>query len=699
MSDLNYNHFLYQISEVANTLNLNQWGYYQLLKECSRQIYSDKNTQVLFQWTMLTRSRYKVKTGFSSTEIFLLIPSVYKMYDIDFVNINGDEYYVINGNGQEIQTFARDFPEADILMDVSIKKPFYTDPIKKSKEFKFQYNNTDYAVTLDFDEEMIRFYNTIPLSDVSIYFNSVVSERTKESVEEAFLPIIEGMSDYEAASILLKFVQQAFDYKTDQQVFGKERYFFADELLHYPYADCEDRSVLYAYLVKTLLKKEVMALGFPGHMATAINLGETNDGVKISYNNKIYLVADPTLYGASPGLIMPSVFGETADLILLDNDSHKYELASKAWKMTNESGGYKAGRQKDLIFDKFGNIYVCGYFKENANFGGIQLISEEEGRDVFIVKYDNELNVVWAKSALGDGSDMAFSLCMATDGGLYVYGSFEDDLNFDGTLITAIDAPDVFVAKYTKDGEMEWTKKAGIDKLDHNLDFMFAAKFNPEGEKIMAKLYSQTENFNHYGLELDSEGNALIKGSFYATSGMSSNDYVNYNSVTDSRNIPEVLHDLDVQLKKMDFEETIAGLFAALNHLDTKTGEIKGEQIKKTFDDYNLKGIENSKVYSKLQMMDFVRNDKGIVTITTSAGLPIEIEMIRIFDDAQIRIVDYDSKNILVEVLSGVDIFRGDKSWEMNSINLYRKIGDLVLSFGENDIKKKLSLKSEILKR
>jgi len=43
---------------------------------------------------------------------------------------------------------------------------------------------------------------------------------------------------------------------------------------------------------------------------------------------------------------------------------------------------------------------------------------------------------------------------------------------------------------------------------------MFAAKFNPQGEKIMAKLYSQTEDFNHYGLEVDDEGNASIKGSF-----------------------------------------------------------------------------------------------------------------------------------------------------------------------------------------
>ena len=264
---LNYNYFLYHVSEVSNTLNLNQWGYFQLLKEISKEVYpEDKNMQVLFQWAMLSRSRYKVKIGFNKDDLFLLVPSVYKMYNIDFVKVNGINYYVIDGKGEQIQTYEKDFPESDILMDVTIRKPFYTDAIQSSKKFEFNYNNKTYSVKLDFDKQMIDFYKSIPLSDVSVYFNAVVSQQTQTSVRKAFKPVLKGKSDIESANILLSFVQQAFDYKTDQQVFGRERYFFADELLFYPYADCEDRSVLFAYLVKTLLNKEVVALSFPGHM-------------------------------------------------------------------------------------------------------------------------------------------------------------------------------------------------------------------------------------------------------------------------------------------------------------------------------------------------------------------------------------------------------------------------------------------------
>ena len=700
-STLNYNHFLYQVSEVANTLNLNSWGYYQLLKEISKEVYpEDKNMQIVFQWAMLSRSRYKVKIGFSEDEMFLLLPTVYKMYNIDFVKVNGVNYYVIDGNGESVQTYEKDFPESDILMDVTIRKPFYTNAIKSSKKFEFNYNKKTYSVKLDFDQQMIDFYKSVPLSDVSVYFNSVVSQQTQNSVREAFRHVLKHKNDVEAANILLSFVQQSFDYKTDQQVFGRERYFFADELLYYPYADCEDRSVLFAYLVKTLLNKEVVALSFPGHMATAISLGKDVEGSKLEYNNKIFVIADPTLLGAGVGKLMSSVMEEKAELIALSNTGFEAEMMTQVWKETNNSGGFKASTQRDVIFDKEGNVFVCGYFNENANFDGNILIGTKGDRDAFVVKYDEDLNVLWAESATGAGNDLAFSLAEGENGSIYVYGSFENNLKFSAMEIEAVGAPDVFVAKYSSDGDILWAKKAGIDKLDHRLDFMFAAKFNPKGEKIMAKLYSQVEDFNYYGIELDKEGNASIKGSFYVTGGMSSNDFVNYNFEEALKDVPKVLFTTDQKLKENEYEETIAGLFAALNLLKANTVEIQGSNIKDAFDTYN-KSFKDyaSGFYDNLKEMKFIKNNKGIVCIKTSDGKPIHLDKIKINNDARIRIVKYKSGNILVEVLSGIYVGGGNYWLDMNSIKLFKESGDLLFNFDSDNSVKKLNLKDEILKR
>ncbi len=699
MSDVNYNHFLYQISEVADVLNINQWGYYQLLKVCSKQIYpNDKNTQILFQWAMLSRSRYKAKVGFSNNNIFLLIPSVYNMYDIDFVTVMGANYYIMDGNGEQLQTYEKDFPEADIIMDVAIYKPFYTKEIKKSKQFHFKIDGVKHTVKLDYDEEMINFYQTIPLSDITVYFNSVVSNRTKESVIEAFKPILANKNDIESANILLSFMQQAFGYKTDQYAYGVEKYFFADELLHYPFSDCEDRSVLFAYLVKTLLKKDVVAVGFPGHMATAINFNQNIEGAQFTFQNNTYIIADPTYYGAPVGLLISGVTEQKAEVIPLNNNTNNATKSNLIWKKISEYGGYKSDKLTDVIFDALGNIYVCGYFVKQADFNGNILTGNGDNRDIFVAKFNPDLQLLWVNYASGSGNDLATSLAMADDGSIYIYGSVENELKFNQTTITAVGAPDVFVAKYTADGEFEWAKKAGIDKLDHSLDFMFVAKFNPQGEKIMAKLYSQTENFNNYGLEVDAQGNAHIVGSFYATAGMNTNDYVNYNIGT-SLNVPEVLYETDMKLKQNEYEATIAGLFSALNLLKANTIEIQGSQIKTTFDKYNNKfSSYASGIYNNLTNMRFLKNNKGIITIKTLDSEPIILDKIKIGNDARIRIVKYKSGNILVEVISGIYVGGGNYWLDMNSIKLFKETGDLLFDFDTDNSVKKLNLKKEILK-
>ncbi len=699
-AELNYNHFLYQVSEVANTLNLNNWAYYQLIKECSQQIYpSSPNLQIAFQWTMLNRSRYKAKVGFNDKELFLLLPSIYNMYNIDFVILNSTKYYIIDGDGNEIQTYQDDFPEADIIMDVSINRPFNTNPIKKSRDYHFTYEGVKHTLKLDYDEEMIRFYKTIPLSEIIVYFNSVVCERTKTSVKKAFEPLLDGKGDIESANLLLSFTQQAFGYKTDQYAYGTERYFFADEVLHYQFSDCEDRSVLFSYLVKTLINKEVVAVGFPGHMATAIDFSDNPTGDYFNYKNRNFTISDPTFFGAPVGIVMPTVKDERATIYDVDNNTSLNKASEQIWSITNNYGGFKSDRLSDVITDNQGNYYVCGYFIDKADFGGNKISSEYDGRDVFIAKYDKDLRIVWIKSATGEGNDIGLSLCFDGNNTIYLYGSFENDLHFLDTEITATGAPDVFIASYSLDGNLNWVKKAGIDKLDHDLDFMFVAIFNPSGEKIMAKLYSQSEDFNHYGLEIDQARNAVIKGSFFATSGMNNNDFTNYDFGSEL-NIPVTLHETDIKLKQNEYEATIAGLFSALNLLKANTIEIQGSEIKSTFDTYNSNFSDYaSGIYENLTSMKFVKNDKGIITIKTSQEKPIILDKIKIGNDARIRIVRYKSGNILVEVLSGIYV-GGGKHWlDMNSIKLFKDSGDLLFNFDIDNSVKKINLKTELLKK
>ncbi len=698
----NYNHLLYQLSNVKDILNLNDWAYYQLIKDFTEQLYvQDENMQVLLQWVLLSRSRYKVKVAFANNNAYLLVPTIYPLYATDFLRFDGLEYYVINGNASDLNTYPVDFPEADIIMDLRISKPFNTEPTTKNiKTFHFRYEGKKHSVNLEFDPNMIAFYKTVPLTDVRVYFNSVVSEVTRNSIIDAFTPLIKGRSKVDAADLLLKFVQQAFDYKTDQQAFGHERYFFADELLNYPYSDCEDRSVFYAYLVKTLLNIDVVGIGFPGHMATAIHFDNKPEGYFLTYNNKDYVLADPTFFNASIGMLMPMARGKKAEIILTEVNHQETELTAQLWDIVRNGGGSKADLLEDVVFDDNGNAFICGYFTKEMRVGDFSVQTNYPGRDVFIAKFNAQMKPLWLNKATGPGNDLAYSMAIRNDGSIYVYGSVEGELSFGGSSIQANGAPDVFVAMYNMDGQLQWVQKAGIDKIDHAADFMFAAKFNGEGQKIMAKLYSESENFAHYGLSIDNKENALITGSFYATPGMNSNDFKKYDTFNKRRENPEELKYVNDSLVLINYEKTIAGLFAALNLIKYNSLELKGTQIQKAFDESGSRFKDLSeKFYGNFGRMMFIKNKGGIVMIKTQGGEPLHFNMLRIDNEARIKIIKYKSGNVAVQIFSGIFVGNKLKSYPLNSIKLFKDTGDVLFDYGDDNSKKKLNLKKEILKR
>jgi hypothetical protein len=113
------------------------------------------------------------------------------------------------------------------------------------------------------------------------------------------------MDEQRAVNFLLRFVQTSLKYKTDERQFGKENYLFPEETLHYPYSDCEDRAVLFAWLVQTLLGLDVVGLNFPGHVATAVKFNGRVSGDAITYKGNRYIVSDPTYINASAGMTMP----------------------------------------------------------------------------------------------------------------------------------------------------------------------------------------------------------------------------------------------------------------------------------------------------------------------------------------------------------------------------------------------------------
>ena len=153
----------------------------------------------------------------------------------------------------------------------------------------------------------MEYLDSFPQSEFPLYFDTDGSSLVRQGLLAELKKHTATMGEEEAVNFLLAFVQRAFAYKTDADQFGREKYFFVEDSLHYPYNDCEDRSVMFSWLVHELVGIRTVGLLYPGHMTTAVALKQVKpEFATVDYMGSRLVIADPTYIGATVGMAMPS---------------------------------------------------------------------------------------------------------------------------------------------------------------------------------------------------------------------------------------------------------------------------------------------------------------------------------------------------------------------------------------------------------
>ncbi|GAB3173587.1 hypothetical protein GCM10027291_30170 [Telluribacter humicola] len=155
------------------------------------------------------------------------------------------------------------------------------------------------------------------------------------------------------------------------------------------------------------------------------------------------------------------------------------------WEQKGEANAYAYGR--GITVDGNGNVYVTGNFQGTATFGSTTLISSAEG-DMFVAKYSSSGTVQWAQKGGGTGEDAGLSIAVDGNGNVYVAGYFNATATFGFVTLTSVGSSDVFVVKYSSNGTMQWIYPGGGTSNDHAT-----------------------------GIGLDSSGNVYIAGFFDGT--------------------------------------------------------------------------------------------------------------------------------------------------------------------------------------
>lgn len=149
---------------------------------------------------------------------------------------------------------------------------------------------------------------------------------------------------------------------------------------------------------------------------------------------------------------------------------------------------YAGSRAFDVATDKTGNVYITGDFAGQTQFGPYIFYDQVDGvGDMYLTKYDNNGNVLWAKQYFGPDNNTGGAVACDSLGNVYVLGSFR------GTSIK--------IGAYT------------LTQPNFGVIAGFIMKANSNGNVLWAHRISSLGECFTKSFALDNKGNLYVTGS------------------------------------------------------------------------------------------------------------------------------------------------------------------------------------------
>lgn len=327
LSDGHCDALLSQCMKLRGRYRLSDWGYIQLLDSISSVCCKRPNEATFLMCWLYCQSGYKMRLARDNNRLYMLFASENLIYNISYFEINNELFYCYKGGevGSSLYVCDVAFPKERTMTLKMTSEP----QLKVRTSNKRTLKSKQYpalTLTTTVNQNLIDFYSNYPTGSINedfgtrwaMYANTPLSEEARKAIYPRLKKLMEGKSKLKATEELLNFVQTAFVYEYDDKVWGCDRAFFAEETLFYPYADCEDRSILFSRLVRDLLGLKVVLIYYPGHLATAVHfVGEQPNGDYLELKDGKYYIADPTYIGAPVGVSMPDIREDIKNVVIL----------------------------------------------------------------------------------------------------------------------------------------------------------------------------------------------------------------------------------------------------------------------------------------------------------------------------------------------------------------------------------------------
>jgi hypothetical protein len=260
------------------------------------------------------------------------------------------------------------------------------------------------------------------------------------------------------------------------------------------------------------------------------------------------IFSSPSITFGRNTLINKSNYQDEYDIFLVKYDPNGNVLWAKS------AGGSNRDIGNSIAIDADGNCFITGTFESpSILFSPRMLIKWGAYSNAFIVKYDPDGNVLWAKAPGNPSDNYGESVTTDANGNCFVTGIFENSsVAFDSDTLKNTGSNNIYFVKYDPNGNVIWTKSIGgeFDSYSHSIatdingncfitgtfdgsfitfdsrtsvsgsgnSDIFIAKYDPNGNVLWAKSAGGIGFDASYSVATDVNGNCFVTGSFYSTS-------------------------------------------------------------------------------------------------------------------------------------------------------------------------------------
>jgi hypothetical protein len=284
------------------------------------------------------------------------------------------------------------------------------------------------------------------------------------------------------------------------------------------------------------------------------NGDDIGQGIAIDGSGYIYITGTT---GSSSSIATSSAYQTSYSGVFLAKFS---SVGSRVWATYYGGGAPEKGF--GLSTDAYGNVYITGYTHSSS---GIATASAYQTSiagldDVFLAKFSNSGNLLWATYYGGSSYDEGYGICTDASGNIYLTG-----ITFSSSGIATSDA---FKTSFGG-GNYE----------------VFLAKFSSSGNRLWATYYGASGDNRALGIATDVSGNVFITGYTANSSGIA----------TSGAYQTSLAGNEDGFLAKFNFESSNdAGI--TLIQSPKKAFCSKSDSVKVTLKNFGLKELDSVKI-------------------------------------------------------------------------------------------------------